>query len=362
MKTRLLEFDLVKAILILVMVASHSLEVVFSKGYGDFAFCADSGFSVFVEDFIFLVGPFGFMVTMGALISFVGVREPARQIRRGCTLLLVWFLLNCLRSFPCAVLLARPDGDSLTTLMVRFVFANDILFFAGLFFAYLGVLCRLGLSYGGVMVVSAVLYGISLLLGDVEHLIAPPFRLLTAGWVRTGHLSSFPFLSWAVVPALGMGLGLLLVRFAESRRRLYAVVVGVSAVLLIALLPLLRAEGAFDGAALLAMRGNPLGLHANGLPAFAVSCALFGLFLAGARFVSPCLQAGRLGAVITYLGRNLPLIYFAQWVLIPLIALATRKVMAPLSDAAVAIGCLAVAAASVAVAEGGKRLWRCCHG
>ena len=208
----------------------------------------------------------------------------------------------------------------------------------------------------------SVLYVISLLVGDVERLVAPSFRLLTAGLVRTGHLSSFPFLSWAVVPALGMGLGLLLVRFAESRRRLYAIVAGASSVLLIALLPLLRAEGTFDGAALLSMRGNPLGLHANGLLPFAVSSALFGIFLAGAHFASPWLQTGRLGAGITYLGRNLPLIYFAQWVLIPLIALATRKVMVPLSDAAVAIGCLVVAAASVAVAEGGKRIWRSCHG
>ena len=362
MKMRLFEFDLVKAFLILVMVASHSLEVIFSRDYGDFAFCADSGFSVFVEDFVFLFGPFGFMVAMGALISFVGAREPSRQIRRGCALLLVWFLLNCLRSFPCALLFARPDGDSQTALMIRFLLANDILFFAGLFFVCLGVLRRLGVSYGGVIVVSAILYAVALLVGDVEHLVAPPFRQLTAGLVRTGHLSSFPFLSWAVVPALGMGLGLLLVRFAESRRRLYAIVAGASSVLLIALLPLLRAEGAFDGATLLSMRGNPLGLHANGLLPFAVSSALFGVFLAGAHFASPWLQSGRLGAVITYLGRNLPLIYFVQWVLIPLIALATRKVMAPLPDAAVAIGCLAVAAASVAVAEGGRRLWRCCHG
>lgn len=362
MKTRLFEFDLLKAILILVMVASHSLEVIFSNGYGDFAFCVDSAFSVFVEDFVFLVGPFGFMVMMGVLISFVGVREPARHIRRGCALLLVWFLLNCLRSFPCALLFARPGGDPLTALMIRFVFANDILFFAGLFFVYLGVLSRLGASYKGVMAASAVLYVVSLWVGDVEHLVAPSFRLLTAGFVCTGHLSSFPFLSWVLVPALGMGLGLLLVRFSESRRRLYAIVGCSSAVLLVALLPWLRAEGVFDGAALLAMRGNPLGLHANGMLPLVVACAMSGIFLAVAHFASPWLQSGRFGMAVTYLGRNLPLIYFVQWVLIPLIALSTRKVMMPLPDVAVALGSLTVAAMSIAVAEGGKRLWRWCHG
>lgn len=79
MKTRLFELDSYKAILIFIMVASHALEMVFSHGYGDFGFCADSGFSVFVEDFMFLAGPLGFMVMMGVLISFGGKRDPARQ-------------------------------------------------------------------------------------------------------------------------------------------------------------------------------------------------------------------------------------------------------------------------------------------
>lgn len=64
MRSRLFELDLFKAILIFVMVSSHALEMVFSRVYGDFGFCADSAFSVFVEDFGFLAGPLGFMVMM----------------------------------------------------------------------------------------------------------------------------------------------------------------------------------------------------------------------------------------------------------------------------------------------------------
>lgn len=363
MKARLFELDLFKALLIFAMVSSHALEMVFSRGYGDFGFCADSAFSVFIEDFAFLTGPLGFMVMMGVLISFGGRREPARQIRRGLWLMLVWLALNAARSVPAAIL--DRDGFAGNTLMERvlsYAFANDIFFFAGFFFVFVGVLRRFGATDLVVFGVSALLYGVSLIVGDVGPLVCPPFRRLTAGFVQTGHWSSFPFVAWAVIPSLGMLFGRVLARFADDRRRLYAVLLAVSALTLVALFPLLRAAGLFDGATLLAMRGNPLGLHANGLLPLACGLALCGVILSVFYFLSPVLGRGRSGTVITYLGRGLPLTYVIQWVLIPLIALATRSWLVPLSDGAVVAGCLAIAAASVAVAEAGKRIWRRVHG
>ena len=363
MRTRLFELDLCKAVLIFAMVSSHALEMVFSRGYGDFGFCADSGFSVFIEDFAFLTGPLGFMVMMGVLISFGGRRDPVRQIRRGLWLLLVWLALNVARSVPAAILdRAGFAGNTLAERVLSYAFANDIFFFAGLFFVFVGVLRRFGATDLVVFGVSALLYGASLIVGDVGPLVRPPFHRLTAGFVQTGRWSSFPFVAWAVIPSLGMLFGRLLARFADDRRRLYAALLSASALTLAALLPLLRDAGLFDGASLLAMRGNPLGLHANAPLALACGLALCGVVLSVFYFLSPVLGRGCLGTAISYLGRGLPLTYVVQWVLIPLIALATRSWLVPLADGAVVAGCLAIAAASVAVAEAGRRIWRRSHG
>lgn len=362
MKTRLFELDIYKAILIFIMVASHALEMVFSRSYGDFGFCADSGFSVFVEDFMFLSGPLGFMVMMGALISFGGRRDPQRQIRRGLWLMLVWQALNAARSVPAAILdRVGFAGETLLERVVAYAFANDIFFFAGLFFVFVGVLRRFGATDLVAFGVSALLYGVSLFVGDIGPFVRPPFHRLTAGFVQTGHWSSFPFIAWAIIPSLGMLFGRVLARFADARQKIYTVLLCVSALALVALSPLLRSAGLFDGASLLAMRGNPLGLHANGPLPLAFGLAMCGVVLAVAYFLSPLLGRGRLGTAIAYLGRNLPLIYVVQWVLIPLIALATRRWLVPLSDGAVVAGCLAIAAASIAVAEAGKRFWRRFH-
>ena len=363
MKTRLFELDSYKAILIFIMVASHALEMVFSHGYGDFGFCADSGFSVFVEDFMFLAGPLGFMVMMGVLISFGGKRDPVRQIRRGLWLLLIWFALNVARAVPTAILDRTGfAGNTLMERIVSYAFANDIFFFAGLFFVFVGVLRRFGATDLVVFGVSALLYGVSLFVGDIGRFVHPPFHRLTAGFVQTGHWSSFPFIAWAIIPSVGMLFGPILARFGEDRRRLYAVLLSVSALVLVALSPLLCSAGLFDGEKLLAMRGNALGLHANGPLPLACGLAMCGVIISSLYFLVLVLGRGRLGVAITYLGRGLPLVYVVQWVLIPLIALVTRSWLVPLSDGAVVVGCLAIAAASIAVAEVAKRIWRRLHG
>lgn len=362
MKTRLFELDLFKTVLIFAMVSSHALELIFSRNFADFGFCADSAFSVFIEVFSFLAGPLGFMFMTGVLISFGGRREPSRQIRRGILLLLVWLALNAVRSVP-AALLDREGfaGNTLRERVCSYVFVNDIFFFAGLFFVFVGVLRRLGATDRTVFGVSALLYGASLFIGDVGPLVPPSLRRLTAGFVQTGRWSSFPFIAWAIVPSLGMLFGRVLARFADARRRVYAALLSASALTFAALLPPLRSAGLFDGASLLAMRGNPLGLHENGPLPLACGLAMCGVFLSASHFLSPFLGRARLGAAIEYLGRGLPFIYVVQWVLIPPIALATRNLLVPLHDGAVVAGCLAIAAASVAVAAAGQRIWRKLH-
>ena len=362
MKARLFELDLYKTILIFSMVSSHALETVFSRNFADFGFCADSAFSVFIEVFVFLAGPLGFMVMMGILISLGSQREPSRQIRRGLLLLLVWLVLNAVRSVPTALLDSKGfAGNTVWERICSYAFINDIFFFAGLFFVFVGVLRRFGATDRVVFGVSALLYGASLFIGDIGPLVPPSFHQATAGFVRTGHWSSFPFIAWAIIPSLGMLFGRVLTRFADDRRRVYAVLLAGSALTLAALSPLLRSAGLFDGASLLAMRGNPLELHANGPLPLACGLAMCGAILSVSYFLSPVLGRGRLGTAIEYLGRGLPFTYVVQWVLIPPIALAARSRLVPLPDGAVVAGCLAIAAASVAVAEAGKRTWRRFH-
>ena len=358
---RLFEFDLLKTFLIFAMVSSHSLEEIFSRQYADFAFCAHTAFSVAIEDFLFLPGPLGFMAAMGALMVLAAPRPPAQWIRRGIVLLLVWLLLNVLRALPPALLASGGDRAAFQTWLFTFVFVNDILFFAGLFFLFAGFLRRLGATTAGVLAVSSLLYGASLFVGDIGPAVPAALHPVLAGFIHAGSLSVFPFLSWAIIPALGMAFGELLARSRERRTSLYVAIACLSAALLAALLPALRANGLLDGEALLEMRGNPIGLHANGPLPLACSIGFFGLLLSACHFLAPLLRRGRVGAAITYLGSRLPLIYVVQWVLIPLVALALRGRLAPLPVWALALSCLAIAAASAAIAEACARLWRRLH-
>ena len=135
------ELDILKVITIFNMIFMHLQEVVFSFSYKDREFVQNSWWILFVCNAMYLVGPFSFLFSMGCTIPFSRSNEAKTNMRRGFGLAIVWFALNLVRVFPIAINNMIYLGIPFKETYFKFIWANDVLFFAGVFFLLYGFLC-----------------------------------------------------------------------------------------------------------------------------------------------------------------------------------------------------------------------------
>ncbi|MCQ2378713.1 MAG: hypothetical protein MJ016_05825 [Victivallaceae bacterium] len=309
------ELDVLKAVTIFEMIFMHLQEIVFSCAYNDRLFIHDSWRMLFFDNAFYLVGPFGFLFSMGCTIPFSRNNLPVQQMRRGVNLFVAWILLNALRMIPFAMLLQSSTGVPFQENYCRFVWANDVLFFAGAFFLFSGILQTMKASFAKIALFFAALFLVAQCAGDFGRFLPPGAHPFLAGFVEISPLSSFPLFNWGIVVALGVLWGKLLQRTSD-KTKLYAWTgaVGIAAVAI--LLGALYFSGALKCEILAASVSNPLGVHQLGFVSLAGAFAVLSFLLPLFYFLSLALPDAVKKGISCVAGKILP-IYFAHWLVLP---------------------------------------------
>ncbi len=312
---RRIELDILKAVAIFEMIAMHLQEVVFSGAYNDRQFVQNTWWIVFLGNFFYLTGPFGFLFSMGCTIPFSRRNDPGSHLRRGIMLLAAWLILNALRMIPYALLAESSQGIPFAVNYRRFVFSNDVLFFAGAFFLIFGFLRKLELPFGRIFCFFAVLFTVAQFFGDFGRFLPEWSYPFLCGIIGIRRASAFPLLNWGFVVTLGIVWGNVLLR-GGGESKLYAVSAGAGAVASALVLFILYLAGALNTEVLLRSIGDPLGMHHAGV--ISVLCALSGvaLQLGVFRLLAVALPEKLRRGISCAAGKILP-VYIAHWLILP---------------------------------------------
>lgn len=309
------ELDILKVITIFNMIFMHLQEVVFSFSYKDREFVQNSWWILFVCNAMYLVGPFSFLFSMGCTIPFSRSNEAKTNMRRGFGLAIVWFALNLVRVFPIAINNMIYLGIPFKETYFKFIWANDVLFFAGVFFLLYGFLQMLDFSFRKIAFVFTAMFFIAQCVGNWGRFLPSWSYPWLSGIVRIDHYSSFPLLNWGLVVTLGMISGGFLQRCLD-KTKLYAIL-GVSGGLaVIVMLPLLFITGALETDVLLKTVSNPLSMHQANI--ISVACGIGCLALLLGIFHLLCIiLPEKVKKGISFISGKILSIYIAHWVILP---------------------------------------------
>ena len=164
-KQRLLEFDYLKFLLIIIMIANHVCEYFqFYIGYMDSKFA----------DIVFWMCSLGtavsFMFCMGAGMVFTRNKDPKSLINRGIWLFVVGYLLNFVRGTLFVLVFDLGKADFLDNLLDE-TLTVDIFIFAGLAFILTGFLRKKNLSIYKIFIISLfmLLVGNTFMAADIDY-------------------------------------------------------------------------------------------------------------------------------------------------------------------------------------------------
>lgn len=215
--TRFAEFELLKAIAIMGLMAIHLMEEALEAGYASPGLQALGDFIIGLCAF----GPSVFMICMGFGIG--GGRSSADSIRKiGIQFLLIGAILNLFRwllpgIISHFVLNTRLIDD------INFYLQSDIYYFAGLFYIFYFFIKKRKLSTASLLMISVLMLTANTLLtrltrGAIKNEIVSS---LLGNLVYVDEHSCFPLLSWAIFPSVGILLGDVLKSSDEEKREFF---------------------------------------------------------------------------------------------------------------------------------------------
>lgn len=204
-KKRLLYIDIVKVIALILMPIIHLDLVLFnmSEYYGLGTYQVDANLLGKITEIMYLFVPGIFMFCMGVGMAVSTHNTPTDYIKRGAKLLLIGFLLNVIRGFLLFGIWAIVVKDiSFLYDGINWLLESDILYFVGLFSILFGLLKKLKLSDGVILLISVLMQIIGTLLpacdtgnGLVNSVIG--------NFVYSDSGSFFPVVLWTLYPVCG---------------------------------------------------------------------------------------------------------------------------------------------------------------
>ena len=296
----------------------HLQEVIFSGAYNDRQFVQNTWEILFVGNFFYLVGPFGFLFSMGCTIPFSRRNTPEANIRRGVSLLVLWFLLNACRGAFVAFVSMVFQGVPFLQSYFIFLFANDVLCFAGLFFLCYGLLKKRNLSFIQIFCVFFAAFAVAQFAGDFSHFLPSWSYRALAGIVDIKGYSSFPFLNWGLAVMLGVTWGRFLFEKTD-KMRLYAAAAVVGLIISAITLTVMYRMGALQSQVLLRTISDPLAFHhANSVSVF---CSTGGvLLLLGCFYFLSFILPEKVKTGISRVSGEILVIYIIHWLILPWLA------------------------------------------
>lgn len=230
------ELDLVRGLSVFLMVGSHVFNQFTPLSQDD---VPGDGFFDQVSKLIgaFPGGAQCFMMVMGVLILFSTTVTYKSLIKRGLILIAAGFVLEFLRILPGIVNMLitgdlvsfYPEYSYATNeqLIVITLFWQDILIFAGMALAFIGLIQKFNVSDMWLVIITVAMMTANILLAGMDTGSDALNIFLGYFWGTTvfdGFMTTarFPFFSWIVYPVFGYLMGKLLVR-ATDKDRFYKV-------------------------------------------------------------------------------------------------------------------------------------------
>lgn len=213
---RQVEFDIAKCLAIVFMIFLHCLMV--TSGF-------NNDISLFMKRGIsqLLGGPFAapvFMFAMGVGIIYSRNQDPVYLIKRGVRLMLLGVVVNIgeffLPHFLAGKLLGKWDIFPIAGGLL--LFCVDILAFAGMAMILIGILKKLKLSSGQMVIIALFLSVVGWMFrfhdfgSNVPNLIAGYFI------GSAGGFTAFPLFPWFIFPAAGMLFGEYYIRCNDKKK------------------------------------------------------------------------------------------------------------------------------------------------
>lgn len=193
------EFDLAKAITIVLMVWAHVYETL-STGFAP---------SVSYDNAVVrssILGAVTFMFCMGIGMAYTSHNSSKECLSRGFKLLTTGFILNFFRTFIPAVTASVIYSNHSVLQKIILCFSVDILQFAGLAFLLVGLLKRWNVGNTGMLLISLALSAAGTLLEGVQTGNYAIDQLLGFLW-GTYSESYFPLFNWFIFVAAGQWFG-----------------------------------------------------------------------------------------------------------------------------------------------------------
>jgi len=198
-KSRQNEFDLIKALTIVLMIWTHVYENL-STGFEP----SLSHFNAYYRGCLF--GASTFMFCMGIGMVYTRSNTTKDFFTRGAHIFFTGFLLNFFRVVISGTVTGRYIFDTQSATYLILAVGSDILFFAGLAFLLMAFLRKLGLKYWHILLVSFLL---SVLAYFLEGVGSQNFVLNQAMGFLWGNFSEsyFPLFNWFVFVSAGCLFG-----------------------------------------------------------------------------------------------------------------------------------------------------------
>ncbi|WP_029233663.1 acyltransferase family protein [Butyrivibrio sp. VCB2006] len=301
------ELDWAKAFAIIAMICVHVYEQI---SVVDTEVVPTGAFRLTLE---FLAGPLAaplFMFCMGIGIMYSKNSEPAQMVKRGFHLLKNGYLLSFFKgTVPTAIAIAL--GYVVPWTLADSFFLVSILQFAGMAFFTIALMKKMKFNLPAMMVTSLVL---SVLGGQLSKLD------FTGSWVQyllglffeTNDVTTFPLFRWIFYPVFGMIFGYFLLR-TEDKNKFYLRIFPVGFVGALVFTFIYTALG-FDIRTMFMLAGRVY--YSQSLLHHLFIALVILTALPIYYFFSVKITAEPVNKAVSYLGKNLDVIYLAQWMII----------------------------------------------
>lgn len=196
---RQLEFDLAKAVTIILMIWTHVYENL-STGFEP----SISALNAYVRGSI--AGAVTFMFCMGTGLSYTRHNSSQECLKRGVRLLTTGFVLFLFREIIPTLLHCLMSRSLKPSIYLVFGVSGDILQFAGLAFILVGLLKKLHVGNTGMLLISAGMSVLGTILEGVSTGWYPADQILGFFW-GTYSESYFPLFNWFIFVAAGQWFG-----------------------------------------------------------------------------------------------------------------------------------------------------------
>ncbi len=198
------EFDLLRGISILFMVACHVLETYNS-------FIAEHVLTEihWIYYSYAVIGPSALMIALGANLAFSHNHSPSKLIKRGLTFLLLDFGLNIVRTVVPCVACTSLGYDGYMSYAFCEILRSDIYAFVGAFFLLFALFTHLRLGPFVILNITILMTGFNTAI-EYFHLLPVNNVYLSAFLSRFFWMddsSFFSLFSWSIFPAIGYYFG-----------------------------------------------------------------------------------------------------------------------------------------------------------